>query len=274
MWAPTNQSGTNAAWPSGINIYMIGTNNGYIDTTGDTASCPITIVDPGVGNTKIVYTSARASQTTRIGTITVNTRTTLSGNPIPANAASNVVVSELLTLLGSWVIKSGQGWDFSGSGSVLSAATSENITDAGGIIYFSNSAATQAIFPATTINNITRSTTSTNALTITSNNTSITTIANHASGGGSFAFVDGGSGAPTFSNFNIDGQPSAIALITGPVISSGATFLVDYATITNSTASPSGKWLGGNGTTDGGGNTNWLFGQGINNNDNFFLILF
>jgi hypothetical protein len=274
MWAPTNQSGTNVAWPSGINIYMIGTNNGYIDTTGDTASCPITIVDPGVGNTKIVYTSARTSQTTRIGTITVNTRTTLSGNPIPANAASNVVVSELLTLLGSWTIKSGQGWDFSGSGSVLSAATSENITDAGGIIYFSNSAATQAIFPATTINNITRNTTSTNALTITSNNTNITTIANHASGGGSFAFVDGGSGAPTFSNFNIDGQPSAITLITGPVISSGSTFLVDYATITNSTASPSGKWLGGNGTTDGGGNTNWLFGQGVNNNDNFFLILF
>lgn len=274
MWAPSSQTGTNAAWLSGINVYMIGTSDGYIDTTGDTASCPITIVDPGVGNTKIVYTSARTSQTTRIGTITVNTRTTLSGNPIPANSASNVVISGLLTLLGSLVIKSGQGWDFSGSGLVLDAGTAQNITDAGGIIYFSNSAAVQAIFPTTTINNITRNTTSSNSLTLTSNNTTISNIVNDASGGGSFVFVDGGSGAIKFVNFNIDGKPSALTSISGPVISTGNTFTVDYAGIINSTANPVDTWYGGIGTVDLGGNTNWNFLPSVNNSDNFFLVLF
>lgn len=275
MWAPTNQSGSNIAWQNNINVYMTGIKNGYIDTTGNVSSCPITIVDPGVGNTKTVYTSTRISQTTRIGTITVNNRTILNGNPIPnSSTPNNVVIDGLLNLLGSLVIKSGQGWDFTGSGTVFSAASAQNITDNGGIFYFSNSAATQAIFPTTTINNITRNTTSTNTLTITSNNTTIGTIANHINGGGSFAFINGGLGAPIFNAFNINGTPNAISLITGPVISSGAIFLVEYATVTNSTANPSGNWLGGNGTTDGGGNINWLFGQGINNNDNFFLLIF
>jgi len=275
MWAPTNQSESNIAWQNNINVYMTGIKNGYIDTTGNVSSCPITIVDPGVGNTKTVYTSTKISQTTRIGTITVNNRTILNGNPIPnSSTANNVVIGGLLNLLGSLVIKSGQGWDFTGSGTVFSAASAQNITDNGGIFYFSNPAATQAIFPTTTINNITRNTTSTNTLTITSNNTTIGTIANHINGGGSFAFIDGGLGAPKFNVFNINGTPNAISLITGPVISSGAIFLVEYATVTNSTANLSGKWLGGNGTTDGGGNINWLFGQGINNNDNFFLLIF
>jgi hypothetical protein len=274
MWAPTSQTGTNADYPGGNNVYMIGTGTtGFIDTSGDRASCPITIVDPGSGNTKTVYTSVRSAQTTRIGTLTSNIRTILSGNH-PSSAGANVVISESLSLLGSLIIKASQGWDFSGSGTVLTAASAENITDNGGVIYFSNSGATQATFPTTTINNITRNTTSSNALTITSNGTTINTITNDTNGGGSFAFVDGGGGAPTFGAFNIDGTPSNIALISGPVISSGSTFLVDYATISNSAASPSGKWLGGNGTTDGGGNTGWLFGQGVNNRDNFFLILF
>ena len=250
---------SNATWPSGTNVYMTGTNDGYITSYGNLASCPITVVDPGVNNTKTVYTTPIPSLTTRIGTITANIRTILSGNPIPAASAENIIISEAFNLLGSWIIKSGQNWDFNGSGIVLSAANAENITDNGGILYFSNSATTQGIFPTSTINNITRNTSSTNPLTITSNNTTITTIENSLSGGGSFIFVDGGLGAPIFQNFNINGTIDTLSYITGPVISSGNVFNVYYTTITNSDASPSNKWFANTGSVNGGNNTGWDF---------------
>jgi hypothetical protein len=253
---------------------MQGTANGFIDTTGSLYSPPIEIVNPGTG-TKTVYTSAM-QRTTRILNITVNTNTILSG--LHASGQGYPVdISGQLVLYGTLQIKANQEYTFSGSGTVLSASTAQGYTDGGGILYFPNSAATSANLPPNaTINNITRNTTSTNVLTLTSNNTTITTIANSASGGGSFAFVNGGTGAPTFSNFNIDGIVTAQAYITGPVISGGSTFTVDYATITNSAASPSGKWVAGTGTIDGGGNSGWTFGAPppvSSNADKFFLVM-
>lgn len=270
MWAPTD----NGAWNTGISINMQGTGDGFIDTTGSLYSPPIEIVNPGTG-TKTVYTSAM-QRTTRILNITANLNTILSGLH-PSGQGYPVDISGQLVLYGTLAIKANQSYTFSGSGPVLSAGTAQGYTDGGGTIYFSNSAATSANLPPNaTINNITRNTTSTSTLTLTSNNTTINTIANSANGGGSFAFVNGGTGAPTFANFNIDGLVTAQTYITGPVISAGSVFTVDYANITNSAASPATKWIGGTGTVDMGGNSGWEFAAGpppSASGNRFFLVM-
>lgn len=264
----------NGSWNSGVEAFMYGTNDGYIETYGNTSSPPITLVDPGEGYTKTVYTGKNL---TRLSTLVGQIRTILHGIRPNATTEYNVYIVGSITISGAFIVKANQEWDFQGTGAVLTASGATSLTDNGGSFKFSGTGAgISASFGAHTINTINRSSTTTDVLTITSNGTVINTIQNNAGGGGSFAFVNGGGGAPTFGAFNIDGIVTAQTYITGPVISSGSVFTVDYATITNSAASPSAKWIAGTGSIDSGGNSGWEFAAGpppSSNADKFFLVM-
>jgi hypothetical protein len=249
-----NQNGVNAAWPTGTNIKLNGIQSTIINLTGNATAPNITIMDPGIDNTKVVIINPDLS--TNFSNITTEARTTLTSS-IPI-ISTNINISGTLTIGGSWLIPVDQAYNFTGSNSVLSTTNASSVID-NGVLYFPSILYTEASLGSHTINKIVRNTTSTNTLTINGvSGTIINIIENSINGGGRFNFTSTGTSI-TFNNFNIAGKVLASTYINGNLNSSGNIFSVNNAVIKNSTASPINSWYGGINTLNDGGNTGWSF---------------
>lgn len=117
------------------------------------------------------------------------------------------------------------------------------------------------------------------ALTITGSNT-FTTLANSVQPT-SFLFTTGST--QTISNWEIDGAPGNLVTIgsttagTHTLFKASGTVSADYLSISNSAATGAAAWYAGANSTNGGGNSGWIFtappGPGPSAASNFFLLL-
>lgn len=144
-----------------------------------------------------------------------------------------------------------------GSGTSWNCATSTNLTitygGAGRISMNSASAKTFAGGSKTwpTVNQGGAGT-----LTVTGSNT-FTNFTNTVTGC-TIAFP---SGTTIFTNFNVRGVPGSLVTMssTSTLFKASGLVAVNYLNLSNSTATGGARWYAGAGSTDGGGNTGWLF---------------
>jgi alpha-tubulin suppressor-like RCC1 family protein len=159
-------------------------------------------------------------------------------------------------------------WTLSGTGTVWDTSTTTGLTfnrDTANIV-LSNTTTTARTFAGggLTYNNLTiGGATGTSTLTIEGANT-FNTLASTKTVAHTIVFPNV---TTTVSNWTIKGTAGNIVTLsrTGGsgtftlAKSGGVVSGVDYLSISNSTASPTNIWYAGSNSTDGGGNTNWLF---------------
>jgi hypothetical protein len=160
-------------------------------------------------------------------------------------------------------------WTLSGTGTVWNVNASINLTfnkDAANIV-LSDTSTTARTFTggSRTYNNLTiGGSTGTSTLTITGTNT-FGTLASTKTVAHTIVFPNV---TTTVSNWTITGTAGNVVTLsrtgasgTFTLAKSGGGVIsgLDYLSISNSTASPINTWYAGANSTDGGGNTNWLF---------------
>jgi len=163
-------------------------------------------------------------------------------------------------------------WTLSGTGTVWDTSTTSNLTfnkDTANIV-LSDTSTTARTFAGggRTYNNLTiGGSTGTSTLTITGTNT-FDTLASTKTVAHTIVFPNV---TTTVSNWTITGTSGNVVTLsrtgasgTFTLAKSGGGVIsgVDYLSISNSTASPTNTWYAGANSTDGGGNTNWLFTAG------------
>lgn len=175
-------------------------------------------------------------------------------------------------------------WTLSGTGTVWNLATTTNLTfnkNTANIV-LSNTTTTARTFAGggRTYNNLTiGGATGTSTLTITGTNT-FDTLASTKTVAHTIVFPNV---TTTVSNWTITGTAGNVVTLsrtgasgTFTLAKSGGGVIsgVDYLSISNSTASPTNTWYAGANSTDGGGNTNWLFTAApVTVNSNFFFFM-
>jgi len=163
-------------------------------------------------------------------------------------------------------------WTLSGTGTVWNLATTTNLTfnkDTANIV-LSDTSTTARTFAGggRTYNNLTiGGATGTSTLTITGTNT-FDTLASTKTVAHTIIFPNV---TTTVSNWTITGTVGNVVTLTRTGASGTFTLAksgggvisgIDYLSISNSTASPTNTWYAGANSTNGGGNTNWLFTAG------------
>lgn len=175
-------------------------------------------------------------------------------------------------------------WTLSGTGTVWNLATTTNLTfnkNTANIV-LSNTTTTARTFAGggRTYNNLTiGGDTGTSTLTITGTNT-FDTLASTKTVAHTIVFPNV---TTTVSNWTISGTSGNVVTLsrtgasgTFTLAKSGGGVIsgVDYLSISNSTASPTNTWYAGANSTDGGGNTNWIFTAApVTVNSNFFFLM-
>jgi hypothetical protein len=173
-------------------------------------------------------------------------------------------------------------WTLSGTGTVWNLATTTNLTfnkDTANIV-LSDTSTTARTFAGggRTYNNLTiGGATGTSTLTITGTNT-FNTLASTKTVAHTIVFPNV---TTTVSNWTITGTVGNLVTLsrtgasgTFTLAKSGGGVIsgLDYLSISNSTASPINTWYAGANSTDGGGNTNWLFTVAPVNSNFFFFM--
>jgi hypothetical protein len=225
-------------------------------------------------------TVSLGNNTTLNGSLTL-TRGTFNGNTYNVTCttfSSNNSNTRTLTM--------GSGtWTLSGTGTVWNLATTTNLTfnkNTANIV-LSNTTTTARTFAGggLTYNNLTiGGSTGTSTLTITGTNT-FDTLASTKTVAHTIVFPNV---TTTVSNWTITGTVGNLVTLsrtgasgTFTLAKSGGGVIsgVDYLSISNSTASPTNTWYAGANSTDGGGNTNWLFtvAPTPTANGNFFFFM-
>jgi len=226
------------------------------------------------------------------GTVSLNNNTTLNGsltltrgtfngntyNVTCTTFSSNNSNTRTLTM--------GSGtWTLSGTGTVWNLATITNLTfnkNTANIV-LSNTTTTARTFAGggLTYNNLTiGGSTGTSTLTFTGANT-FDTLLSTKTVAHTIVFPNV---TTTVSNWTITGTAGNVVTLsrtgasgTFTLAKSGGGVIsgVDYLSISNSTASPTNTWYAGANSTDGGGNTNWLFTVAPvpTVNGNFFFMM-
>jgi len=176
-------------------------------------------------------------------------------------------------------------WTLSGTGTVWNLATTTGLTfnkDTANI-ELSNTSTTARTFAGggRTYNNLTiGGATGTSTLTITGTNT-FDTLASTKTVAHTITFPNV---TTTVSNWTVTGTAGNVVTLsrtgasgTFTLAKSGGGVIsgLDYLSISNSTASPTNTWYAGANSTDGGGNTNWLFTVAPvpTVNGNFFFMM-
>ena len=176
-------------------------------------------------------------------------------------------------------------WTLSGTGTVWNLATTTNLTfnkNTANIV-LSDTSTTARTFAGggLTYNNLTiGGATGTSTLTITGANT-FNTLASTKTVAHTITFPNS---TTTVSNWTATGTVGNVVTLTRTGASGTFTLAksgggvisgVDYLSISNSTASPASTWYAGANSTDGGGNTNWLFtvAPTVTANGNFFFMM-
>lgn len=175
-------------------------------------------------------------------------------------------------------------WTLSGTGTVWNINTTTGLTfnkNTANIV-LSNTSSTARTFAGNslTYNNLTiGGATGTSTLTITGTNT-FDTLASTKTVAHTIVFPNV---TTTVSNWTITGTAGNVVTLsrtgasgTFTLAKSGGGVIsgVDYLSISNSTASPTNTWYAGANSTDGGGNTNWLFTAApVTVNSNFFFFM-
>jgi hypothetical protein len=226
------------------------------------------------------------------GTVTLGTNTILNGNlTVTRGTFSGDTYNLTCTTFASnnsntRTLTMGSGtWTLSGTGTVWNLATTTNLTfnkDTANIV-LSNTTTTARTFAGggLTYNNLTiGGATGTSTLTITGTNT-FDTLASTKTVAHTIVFPNV---TTTVSNWTITGTSGNVVTLsrtgasgTFTLAKSGGGVIsgVDYLIISNSTASPTNTWYAGANSTDGGGNTNWLFTVAPTPtvNSNFFFFM-
>ena len=173
-------------------------------------------------------------------------------------------------------------WTLSGTGTVWNISTTTGLTfnkNTANIV-LSDTSTTARTFAGNglTYNNLTiGGATGTSTLTITGTNT-FDTLASTKTVAHTITFPNV---TTTVSNWAITGTVGNVVTLTRTGGSgtftlaktdSGVISGVDYLSISNSTASPINTWYAGANSTDGGGNTNWLFTVAPVNSNFFFFM--
>ena len=209
-------------------------------------------------------------------TLTVTTGTFNANN---FNVSTGLFVS---TGTSTRTLTMGSGtWTLSSTGTVWNAATTNLTVNANtSTIVLSDTSATARTFSGAgkTYNNLTiGGATGTSTLTITGTNT-FGTIASTKTVAHTITFPNV---TTTVSNWAITGTVGNVVTLTRTGGSgtftlaktdSGVISGIDYLSISNSTASPINTWYAGANSTDGGGNTNWLFTVAPVNSNFFFFM--
>lgn len=174
-------------------------------------------------------------------------------------------------------------WTLSGTGTVWNLATTTNLTFNKNTahIVLSDTSTTARTFAGggRTYNNLTiGGATGTSTLTITGTNT-FDTLASTKTVAHTIVFPNV---TTTVSNWTITGTSGNVVTLsrtgasgTFTLAKSGGGVIsgVDYLSISNSTASPTNTWYAGANSTNGGGNTNWIFTAApVTVNSTFFLL--
>lgn len=175
-------------------------------------------------------------------------------------------------------------WTLSGTGTVWNLATTTGLTfnkNTANIV-LSDTSTTARTFAGggLTYNNLTiGGATGTSTLTITGTNT-FDTLASTKTVAHTITFPNS---TTTVSNWTITGTVGNVVTLTRTGASGTFTLAksgggvisgVDYLSISNSTASPTNTWYAGANSTNGGGNTNWLFTIAPSTvNSNFFFFM-
>lgn len=175
-------------------------------------------------------------------------------------------------------------WTLSGTGTVWNLATTTNLTfnkNTANIV-LSDTSTTARTFAGggLTYNNLTiGGATGTSTLTITGTNT-FDTLASTKTVAHTIVFPNV---TTTVTNWTITGTAGNVVTLTRTGASGTFTLAksgggvisgVDYLSISNSTASPTNTWYAGANSTNGGGNTNWLFTVApVTVNSNFFFFM-
>jgi hypothetical protein len=213
---------------------------------------------PAIANTGIANTLSLGSALICTGTLSI-----LSTNSFNANTYAVTVLS-LAASSGSVNLGSAS-WTVTGAGSAWNTSASSSVSGTAEII-LSNNTTTARTFAAG-INQFGK-------LTIGGNtSTSTTTI----SGGPQFLEIASTktvahtivfpNTTTTVTNFTVRGTPGNVVTLsrtgasgTFTLLKSGAGIIEsDYLSISNSTVSPIDTWYAGANSTNGGGNTNWIF---------------
>lgn len=217
--------------------------------------------------------------------ITTSTLTHTSGT---FNASNQNVTATTFTSSNSntRTLTMGSGtWTLSGTGTVWNLATVTGLTfnkDTANI-ELSNTTTTARTFAGggLTYNNLTiGGATGTSTLTLTGANT-FNTIASTKTVAHTIVFPNV---TTTVSNWTATGTVGNVVTLTRTGASGTFTLAksgggvisgIDYLSISNSTASPTNTWYAGANSTDGGGNTNWLFTAAptVTANGNFFFMM-
>ena len=210
------------------------------------------------------------------GTVALGDATTLSNTYTLTNGTFNLSNQNFTALTFSSsnsntrTITMGSGtWTLSGTGTVWDTSTATGLTlnQNTSTILLSNTTTTARTFAGggLTYNNLTiGGATGTSTLTITGANT-FNTLASTKTVAHTITFPNS---TTTVSNWTVTGTVGNVVTLTRTGASGTFTLAksgggvipgVDYLSISNSTASPINTWYAGANSTDGGGNTNWLF---------------
>ena len=213
------------------------------------------------------------------GTVALGDATTLSNTYTLTNGTFNLSNQNFTALTFSSsnsntrTITMGSGtWTLSGTGTVWDTSTATGLTlnQDTSTILLSDTSTTARTFSGggRTYNNLTiGGATGTSTLTFTGANT-FGTIASTKTVAHTITFPNV---TTTVSNWTATGTVGNVITLTRTGASGTFTLAksgggvisgVDYLSISNSTASPTNTWYAGANSTDGGGNTNWLFTAG------------
>ena len=231
-----------------------------------------------IGNGTAISGSVTLTDTLECGQMSLYFGTFNASNK-NVNASSfsyiNNAVAKTLTM--------GSGtWTLSGTGTVWDSSAPTGVTfnkDTANIV-LSNTSTTARTFAGggKTFNNLTiGGTTGISTLTITGANT-FNTIASTKTVAHTITFPNV---TTTVSNWTVTGtvgnvvtlqRTGASGTFTLSKTGSGVVSGIDYLNISNSTASPTSTWYAGANSTNGGGNTGWIFSAYSPSTGNYFLL--
>ena len=174
-------------------------------------------------------------------------------------------------------------WTLSSTGVVWDVSTTTNLTlnaNTSTIVLSNNSVTERRFYGSNlTYNNLTIGGTTSSSTTIIAQNSTFNTIASTKTVAHTISF---NTQTTTVSNWTITGTVGNVVTLsrfdasgTFTLAKSGGGVIsgIDYLSISNSTASPTNTWYAGANSTNGGGNTNWLFTAGPTTNGNFFFLM-
>ena len=240
-------SGSLPTFTSGTYTLAKSSGTQIINTNGATFNNTVNL---NSASTTFRFDSAFTMGTT--GTLTLTTGTaSFNGQTITIGILSSSNLNARTLAFGDSTV------NVIGSGTAWNCATSTNLTitygGAGRISMNSASAKTFAGGSKTwpTVNQGGAGT-----LTVTGSNT-FTNFTNTVTGC-TIAFP---SGTTIFTNFNVRGVPGSLVTMssTSTLFKASGLVAVNYLNLSNSTATGGARWYAGAGSTNGGGNTGWLF---------------